>query len=501
MSFPFNVDSCTIIHNYLTYKKEHYYLFLHVKEVLHMHDFIFPFSNEEPKYKQIYQQLKALIEQGNLQSNDSLPSIRRLAETLQVSRNTTLTAYEQLVAEGYIRGEGRKGYFVNVLEQVFLKEEEASLLPSNVKQVPPAIMIDFRAGAVDQAHFPLKAWRQFANRALQLEESFVYGEPFGEPLLKEQLVQYLLQARGVKCEADNIIVGSGTQQMLLYLGFILKHDFASVIVEDPGYLGARQSFKLNGFELEALPVLEQGAQLQLLSEMQSRLLYVTPSHHFPYGVTMSIQQRQIIIQWAKTVDGYIIEDDYDSEFRYAQQPFPALASIDHSRVIYIGTFSKSFLPGIRLSYMVLPKSLLHRYKEQFSEFEHNASSLHQLTMAAFMKNGEWTRHIKRMRLIYKQKMNYLVEQLQQQFGANITILGEHSGLYVLVKLHVQQTEEQLIQSAEKYGVKVYPTSPYFLEHLTAEPILQLGFSKLEMQDIKHGVQQLAKAWQLSSINK
>ncbi len=466
-----------------------------------MHDFIFPFSNEEPKYKQIYQQLKTLIEQGNLKSDDSLPSIRRLAETLQVSRNTTLTAYEQLVAEGYIRGEGRKGYFVNVLEQVFLQQEESSPLTPSAKQECPPIKIDFRAGAVDQAYFPLKTWRQFANRALQLEESFVYGEPFGEPLLKEQLVQYLLQARGVKCEADDIIIGSSTQQMLLYLGCMLKHDFSSVIVEDPGYIGARRSFHVNGFDLEALSVLEQGAQLHLLSEMQSRLLYITPSHHFPYGVTMSIQQRQTVIQWAKKVDGYIIEDDYDSEFRYAQQPFPALASIDHSRVIYLGTFSKSFLPGIRLSYMVLPKSLLHRYKEQFIEFEQNASSLHQLTMAAFMKNGEWTRHIKRMRLIYKQKMNYLVEQLQQQFGANITILGEHSGLYVLVKLHVQQTEEQLIQSAEKYGVKVYPTSPYFLEHLTAEPILQLGFSKLEMQDIKHGVQQLAKAWKLSSINK
>ncbi|MFJ7406210.1 MULTISPECIES: PLP-dependent aminotransferase family protein [unclassified Lysinibacillus] len=466
-----------------------------------MHDFIFPFSNEEAKYKQIYQQLKTLIEQGNLKSNDSLPSIRRLAETLQVSRNTTLTAYEQLVAEGYIRGEGRKGYFVNVLEQVFLKEEETSLITPNAKQVRPAIKVDFRAGAVDQAHFPLKAWRQFANRALQLEESFVYGEPFGEPLLKEQLVQYLLQARGVKCEADDMIIGSSTQQMLLYLGFILKHDFASMIVEDPGYIGARQSFKLNGFELEALPVLEQGAQLQLLSEMQSRLLYVTPSHHFPYGVTMSIQQRQTIIQWAKTVDGYIIEDDYDSEFRYAQQPFPALASIDHTRVIYIGTFSKSFLPAIRLSYMVLPKSLLHRYKEQFSEFEHNASTLHQLTMAAFMENGEWTRHIKRMRLIYKQKMSYLVELLQQQFGASITILGEHSGLYVLVKLHVQQSEEQLIRCAVKYGVKVYPTSPYFLQQSTHEPILQLGFSKLEIEDIKHGVQQLAKAWQLPSFNE
>lgn len=161
-----------------------------------MDDFIFPIRNNEAKYKQIYQQLKTLIEQGILQSNDCLPSIRRLAQTLQVSRNTTLTAYEQLVAEGYIRGEGRKGYFVNVLEQVFLQEEEQTRRTEKIQQVLPAIQIDFRAGAVDQSHFPLKTWRQFANRALQLADSFVYGNPFGEPLLREQLVHYLLQARG-----------------------------------------------------------------------------------------------------------------------------------------------------------------------------------------------------------------------------------------------------------------------------------------------------------------
>lgn len=465
-----------------------------------MNDFIFPMSHKESKYKQIYQQLKMLIEQGNLKSNDSLPSIRRLAETLQVSRNTTLTAYEQLVAEGYIRGEGRKGYFVNELEQVFLQQEVATIPTLPIKQELPAMKIDFRAGAVDQAYFPLKTWRQFANRTLQLKHSFVYGEPFGEPLLKEQLVQYLLQARGVKCEADDIIIGSSTQQMLLYLGCLLKHDFTSLIVEDPGYIGARQAFKANGFELEALPVLEQGAHLHLLPDMQSRLLYITPSHHFPYGVTMTIQQRQTVIQWAKKVDGYIIEDDYDSEFRYGQQPFPALASIDHSRVIYIGTFSKSFLPGIRLSYMVLPKSLLYRYKEQFIDFEQNASSLHQLTMAAFMEKGEWTRHIKRMRIIYKQKMHFLVEQLKQHFGNDMTILGEHSGLYVLIKLHVQQTEDQLIQRAAQYGVKVYSTRPFFLQCSTAEPMLQLGFSNLAMEDIHQGVQLLVKAWRIP-LNK
>lgn len=457
-----------------------------------MNDFIFPLTNEETKYKQIYQQIKKLIEQGQLQPDDSLPSIRRLAETLNVSRNTTLTAYEQLVAEGYIRGEGRKGYYVNAFEQVFLQEKMTPF--QKVKQIDAPIHVDFRTGTVDQQHFPLKTWRQFANQILQMKESYVYGDPFGEPRLKEQLVHYLLQARGVKIDEESIIIGSSTQQLLVYLGFLLKQDFNSIIVEDPGYIGAREAFKLHDFTMEALPVFENGTQLQQLVHLQSRLIYVTPSHHFPYGVSMSIQQRQTLIHWTKNIDGYIIEDDYDSEFRYTQQPFPALASIDKSRVIYVGTFSKSFLPGIRLSYMVLPKSLIHRYKERFAHFEHNASSLHQLTMATFMEKGEWTRHIKRMRIIYKHKMNVLVEALKQQFGEQITILGEHSGLYVLVKFHTHHSEEELIQSAKKYGVKVYPTSPYFLQQSSGEPIIQLGFSNLKIEEIQLGMQLLKKAW-------
>jgi len=459
-----------------------------------MKDFIFLFTDAEAKYKQIYQQVKWLIEQGRLKTNDSLPSIRRLADTLHVSRNTTLTAYEQLVAEGYIRGEGRKGYFVNEFEQVFLQEKERSSLTQNTKNKREDIIIDFRAGAVDQQHFPLKIWRQIANQVLPLNECYQYGDPFGEPLLKEQLVHYLLQARGVHVNEEDIIIGSSTQQMLIYLGFLLKQDFQSVILEDPGYNGAREAFKLHDFHIETLPVLENGAQLEHLAQLQSRLLYVTPSHHFPYGVSMSIQQRQALIQWAKNVDGYILEDDYDGEFRYTQQPFPALASIDKSRVIYMGTFSKSFLPAIRLSYMVLPKALVQPYKKRFAHFEHNASSLHQLTMAKFMEQGEWTRHIKRMRITYKHKINTLVEELNKQFGEKITILGEQSGLYILVKVHAKFSEEQLIQNAHHHGVKVYPTSPYFLQQPSSVPIIQLGFSKLKMEEIILGVRLLKKAW-------
>jgi GntR family transcriptional regulator/MocR family aminotransferase len=459
-----------------------------------MDDFIFLLTEKEAKYKQVYQQMKILITQGTLQTNDSLPSIRKLAETLQVSRNTTLTAYEQLVAEGYIRGEGRKGYFVNALEPVFLQEQEQPVLSQPTSNTT-SLLVDFRAGAVDQTYFPMKTWRQLANQVLQEPSCYQYGELFGDPLLKEQLVPYLLQARGVSTTSENIMIGSSTQQMLLYVGFLLKDHFPSVLLEDPGYNGAREAFQLHRFVIETLPVMETGAQLDILKHCQSRLLYVTPSHHFPYGVSMTIQQRQTLIQWAQQVNGYILEDDYDGEFRYTQQPFPALASIDPSKVIYLGTFSKSFLPGVRLSYMVLPNTLVQPFKERFAHFEQNASSLHQRTMAQFMAQGEWTRHIKRMRLTYKQKMQHLVQELQRQFGPQIAVLGEQSGLYIVVKVKSPLSEQQLIQRAETYGVKVYPTSPFFINQTSEDPLLQLGFSKLTMGEIKLGVERLKEAWQ------
>jgi GntR family transcriptional regulator/MocR family aminotransferase len=429
-----------------------------------MENTIFVLEENSPKYKQIYEQFKSFIERGDIPPNDPLPSIRQLADSLQVSRNTTLMAYEQLVAEGYIRGEGRKGYFVNELEPLLF--QDALVLP-NKKQTKSEIpvLIDFRAGAVDQTNFPLKIWRRIANRILTLQESFRYGEPFGELCLREQIATYLLQSRGVNTDPNAIIIGSSTQQMLIYLGQILKDDFPSIIVEDPGYGGAREAFQFHRFTLETLRVYETGADFSKLEQMTSRIIYVTPSHQSPIGVSMSIQQRQMLIHWANKKYGFIIEDDYDSEFRYTQQPFPALASIDSTRVIYLGNFSKSFLPGIRLSYMVLPQLLLNRYKHQFLHFESTSSLLSQLTMAKFMEEGEWNRHIKRMRLVYKRKMQCLVSELKKHFNKNISIIGEQSGLYLLVKVHLNHSEEWLIERASIYGVKVYHTFHLFHKKL------------------------------------
>ncbi|TQR16271.1 PLP-dependent aminotransferase family protein [Psychrobacillus soli] len=458
-----------------------------------MKNIIFAFNEDSTKYKQIYEQLKILIERGDILPDEQLPSIRQLAESLHVSRNTTLTAYDLLVAEGYIRGEGRRGYFVNEIEPILFQE---ALIAPNIKQTESItpVHIDFRAGAVDKANFPLKIWRRISNQALTLQESFLYGDPFGEVCLREQIATYLLQSRGVKTDANAIIIGSSTQQMLIHLGHILKDDFPSVIVEDPGYDGAREAFQFHRFTLETLPVYETGADFSRIEQMKSQVIYVTPSHHSPIGVSMSIQQRQILIHWANKINGYIIEDDYDSEFRYTQQPFPALASIDSTRVIYLGNFSKSFLPGIRLSYMVLPPSLLKRYKQQFHHFESTSSLLSQLTMAKFMEEGEWNRHIKRMRLVYKRKMRHIVSALKEQLEKHVSIIGEQSGLYILVKVHLKYSEEELIERASLSGVKVYPTSLYFINNNTAEPIIKLGFSNLSYDEIEHGVELLSKAW-------
>lgn len=458
-----------------------------------MKDMIFALHDKCPKYKQIYEKLKTFIEQGDVQANEQLPSIRKLAESLGVSRNTTLTAYEQLVAEGYIRGEGRRGYFVNLLEPLLLNNPETKM-KREVSQASPEILVDFRAGAVDPTHFPVKTWRKMTNQILTMPASYTYGDPFGEKVLRLEIAKYLFQSRGLETNSDAVIIGSNTQQMLLNIGHILKEKYHSIIVENPGYDGAREVFDLHKFQLETLPIQKNGADFSKLDQFQSKLIYVTPSHQCPLGVTMPIQQRQALIQWANNRDGYIIEDDYDSEFRYAQKPFPALSSIDATRVIYIGNFSKAFLPGLRMCYMVLPEPVLTEYKKTFGMFQHTASKLHQLTMAKLMEEGEWLRHIKRMRLVYQRKMQLMVSELRKAFQDKITIIGEQSGLYVLIQAHLGKSESSLIKQAQKQGVRIYSTFPHFIADYPSDPLLKLGFSNLTPTEIVKGVSLLKEAW-------
>lgn len=263
-----------------------------------MKHYIFPFSANQPKYKQIYEQFKKLIEEGKLKTGENLPSIRSLANDLGVSRHTTLQAYDQLLAEGYIQANERKSYSVNEFEPIFL-QTSISEVPRN-EPIQLIDFIDFKASTVDEEQFPLKVWRQISNKVPQQSISFQYGEPFGEPGFKQELADYLFQARGMIINPKNIIVGSNTQQLLLYLGFLLKERFSSMIVENPGYSGVREVFHLHGFEMESIPALKQGVLLDPLVHKKGKLLYITPSHQYPTGTALSIQQRIELIQWVRS---------------------------------------------------------------------------------------------------------------------------------------------------------------------------------------------------------
>jgi GntR family transcriptional regulator / MocR family aminotransferase len=457
-----------------------------------MKELLIQLNDNSPKYKQIYEAIRSLIKDGVLPLHTKLPSIRQLAELLNVSRNTTLIAYEQLLAEGYIRSEEKRGYFVEPFEPIQLQPLEAF----NYLQVEEnPHLVNFRAGTVDQQAFPLKAWRRCANEVLKENIIYTYGEHQGDHLLRNQLSRYLLQSRGIQTIPEQIIIGSSTQQLLMHVSLLLKRHFPSIAVENPGYDGARVVFQLHGFQLLPMELGEKGLSISQLEQSNAGLVYITPSHQFPTGVTMPIPERQKLLKWAEARNGLIIEDDYDSEFRYKQQPIPALLSLKRDApVIYLGTFSKAFIPSIRLSYMVLPTFLLNTYQEQFLGVEQSTSSIHQRTMARFMEQGYWDTHIRKMRTTYKRKMQTLVNSLQHTFGDEIEIMGAQSGLYILVKIRGKSNEEQLIHQALEYGVKVYPTSQYYMANPQQETILKLGFSNLSLEQIEYGVKLLKQAW-------
>ncbi len=457
-----------------------------------MKELVLQLNDKSPKYKQIYEQIRSLIEEGVLPKDTKLPSIRQLAMILHVSRNTTLIAYEQLVAEGYIKSEEKKGYFVEAFEPIDI--QPSLQIENNLRTSETPIKVNFRAGSVDQQAFPLKAWRRCSNDVLKEDMVYTYGEVQGDPLLRSQLSSYLLQSRGIQATPEQIIIGSSTQQLLMHLSLLLKKDYSSIAVENPGYDGARVVFQLHGYHLYPIEAGAKGLSLEQLEKTDSKLVYITPSHQFPTGVTMPVPERQQLLKWAETQNGFIIEDDYDSEFRYKQQPIPALLSLQPgARVIYLGTFSKAFIPSIRLSYMVLPSFLIKPYVKLFSGLEQGTSSIHQRTMARFMEHGFWDSHIRKMRTTYKLKMHTLVTCLQDTFGDKIEIIGSQSGLYVLIRFQGPTKEEQLIQQALTHGVKVYPTSNYYVTK-EQRTILKLGFSNLSIEQIYLGVQLLKQAW-------
>lgn len=461
-------------------------------------------NSDDPIYLQIYSQIKEDIEQGNIVYGERLPSIRTLAETLGIGRNTVSQAYGQLAVEGYIQSRHGSGFFVHdtankVMKMNYVQQDTISLSMEISELNQPASSYDFQYGDISYNQFPFKLWRKYTSQILlspQKEGVNRYLDKQGDRLLRQEIKKYLHRSRGMVCSEEQIIVGCGLHHSLDILCKLLAKENNTIAMEEPGYNGARDVFINNNYSLHLLPVTKESFILSSLYCSGACAVYVTPSHQFPYGTVMAISQRKELLNWANTNNAYIIEDDYDSELRYDANPVPALHSLDiNDRTIYIGTFSKSLSPSLRVNYMVLPVHLLNMYYSLFCSYNSPVSWLTQRVLAMFMRDEKYGYHIRKMCLTYKRRHDVFIQEATKTFGNKVILHGRGAGLHFVLEFPGGEEENWLIKQAEKVGVKVYPMTPFWKDQdACPQNMLFAGYSLLSENQIRKGIKLLQSAW-------
>ncbi len=483
--------------------------------------FIIDSNSNVPLYQQIYENIQERIISGTLSPRTKLPSARNLAVNLGISRNTVDTAYYQLQAEGYIDAVPKSGFYVcdTIPEELYssLQRNRSSIpLPnSSNHQTPPTTnttsnekqnpeyLYDFSPFAIDISHFPFSVWRKLYRQCLMDEqELFLLGDNFGDLPLRQAIYNYVCLSREVNCQPEQIIVGAGVDYLLQMLSLVFEQEkLTHITLENPGYMQAAHIFRNNGLTISSGSLDEKGLLISSITP-ESQIAYVTPSHQFPLGTVMPFGRRKELLAWASADSNhYIIEDDHDSEFRYKGKPIPALQGIDkNQRVIYIGTFSKAIAPAIRVGYMVLPPALLSTYQKVCGDYSCTVSRLDQAILSDFLNNGYFEKHVNRMRKIYRNKHDLLLNYLQPLVKKyHLKIHGEHAGLHLIIELPENGiSEEELIERAKIEGIHLYGIKEHYLtENTTTEykkmSGVLLGYSNLSEEEIKNGIRLMADA--------
>jgi GntR family transcriptional regulator / MocR family aminotransferase len=453
-----------------------------------------------PIYKQLYDQIREHILSGKLPADAKLPSVRDLAAELSTSRNTVDAAYQELYAEGYVYSKQRSGYFVSVLDQGSASAPlSAAERPRNRGRLPEVsahYKYDFHPARLDPESFPRALWRKCFLDCLN--ESSVglsqYGDPQGDWELRCNIGDYLERSRGVICEPDQIVICAGLQHSLDIVAHMLKESHSAVAVENPGYHLPRAVFRNNSFDVVPVAVGANGLDPDILKAGDSTIVYVTPSHQLPTGCVMPVANRLKLIEWAATGGKLIIEDDYDSELRYHGKPIPSLQGLrPDGNIVYLGTFSKILSPALRVSYLVLPRALLTSYHRLFRDYFPTVSLLEQRTLAKFMMQGHWERHVRRMRILYKHKHAKLLQEIERNFGNHATVIGQGAGLHVVVRLPEGNPGElKIIDRARQEGIHLLPFSDFYVTGQPDATNLLLGFGGMTALEIEQGIALLSR---------
>ncbi|MDD9269022.1 PLP-dependent aminotransferase family protein [Paenibacillus sp. GCM10023248] len=468
-----------------------------------------------PLYLQLYTQIRDQIRSGTLAYESRLPSVRSLQLQFNMSKTPIETAYQMLVTEGYAISKPRSGLYVRrgfEHERGLAQDPDpgsspvmpgdkpahGSIPPNPAASLRPRdnYLVDFRVSLTDEPSFPVRTWKKMLQTAWDTSFGRIskYGNPMGEYSFRTVLAAYLRNFRGVVCRPEQIVIGTGIAYSMGLLAKLFPRDLP-IAFEDPGYAPVQEPFRHAGFETLPIPVHAAGLSLEHLYGSEAQAVYVTPSHQYPTGCVMPYAEREQLLHWAASRSAYIIEDDYDSEFRYHGKPIPSLQGLDrHARVIYIGTFSKAFTPALRMNYMVLPSGLLSQLKER-KHVLYAPSSVDQLAMQYFIEQGHWFRHIRRVRSVYRRKHHKLIGLLNETFGPHITITGHSAGLHIQMTVKTTYTSQDLVKMAANERIRVYDS----LEMQSGDPApgfpqIYIGFGGLSETEIELGIRHLHKAW-------
>ena len=454
-------------------------------------------GKKEPLYEQLYEFIKEEIRSGRLGEGEKLPSKRTLAAYLRVSRSTVESAYSQLADEGYIRARERSGFYVRQAERKFARKQA---LP---EQSPPdspkrTYLYDLRTSGVDTEHFPFTVWARLSREVLSEygQELLRATHPQGMERLRICISRYLYDFRRVEADPEQIVIGAGTEYLLGLLIQLLGTE-KRYAVEEPGYPRVHRILTNYGVKPAYIPVDEEGMRVEGLRQSGAQVVHVMPSHQFPTGAVLSAGRREALLQWAGEEEGrYILEDDYDSEFRFQGKPVPALQGMGApEKVVYFYTFAKSLAPSLRIGYMVLPKSLMGAWREKFQGYSCSVPSFEQYTLCRFMEKGYYERHLNRMKTLYRGRQDALAEALDIP---GFRLIGRDAGLHFMLEVTEESyDEEELVERAARAGVYLRGLGDYYASGAEQDgpPRLLIGYGAYDETRLREAARILRKAWE------
>ncbi len=465
----------------------------------------------------VYRTIRAAILDSTLRVGDRLPSTRTLAADLSISRSTAEAAYAQLEVEGYLKRGVGSGSYVNTIPAMpnasrhrppagplsspgsaFSKRGQQ--LAAMEGCIDPREIRAFSAGMPSLDSFPVEVWQRLLMRHARRDATdwMRYGDKQGLPQLREAIAQYLSLSRGVICDMDQVIVLTSSQQALGLVAMMMLDAGDLAWIEEPGYRGAYSAFSGAGAKLAPIPVDDDGLQVDegLRLAPHAKLAYVTPSHQYPLGMTMSLSRRLALLAWARSKDAWIVEDDYDSEFHYDSRPISTIQGLDKDqRVLYIGTFSKVLYPGLRIAYLVVPKALVAAFVAARSHLDGHTSSLMQTVLADFMHDGHFMAHARRMRGLYCARRDIFMDEMHQHLRDRLLPMPTQGGLQTACLLADQRlSDKRLAGMAAAAGIELPLLSRLYLDKEKKQSGFVMGFSALTPDAIRNGVKTLAKAW-------